>query len=190
MTAIRRVSQGLEVKKNLEGPSGLGSRQQSGWSQNMRLGLDLLQGAHQTDSKEPSQGQVFSQQLVTLILTSRLSSSYICDPFSCSQGRVRSLVKRTRMQAWADLLVIVLLPCQRILTLPFRSHALSENLDFLLFSVLQGVQSHVLMSLSPCLAASYTCVVIDDIQDKKFSEVPGNALTHSFTLCFDFFFFL
>ena len=45
------------------------------------------------------------------------------------------------------------------------------------------------MSLSPCLAASYTCVVIDDIQDKKFSEVPGNALTHSFTLCFDFFFF-
>lgn len=86
--------------------------------------------------------------------------------------------------------MIVLLPCQRILTLPFRSHALSENLDFLLFSVLQGVQSHVLMSLSPCLAASYTCVVIDDIQDKKFSEVPGNALTHSFTLCFDFFFFL
>lgn len=58
---------------------------------------------------------------------------------------------------------------------------------FLLFPVLQGVQSHVLMSLSPCLAAAYTCVVTDDIQDKKFSEVPGNALTHSFILCLTFF---
>ena len=100
VTATRGVSQGLEVKQNLEGPSGLGSMQQAGWSQSMRLGPDLPQGARQTDSKEPSQGQVFSQQLITLILMSRLSSSYICDPSSCSQGRIRILIKGIAGLSW------------------------------------------------------------------------------------------
>ena len=66
-------------------------------------------------------------------------SPYLHDQFSCSQGRIRIPVEGTGRQDWADLTVTVLLFGQRMLILPFWCHALSENLNFFLCPVFQGV---------------------------------------------------
>lgn len=66
-------------------------------------------------------------------------SPYLHDQFSWSQGRIRTPVKGTGRQVWADPTVTVLLFGQRILILPFWSHSLSENLNVFLCPVFQGV---------------------------------------------------